>query len=297
MSKMLTASALEAAERFTWLNARLIDRLRFAHLFRGGAATPVVAALRPYQNDDGGFGNALEPDFRGPVSQPATGDQALRVLAEVDAFDDPMVGQVCDYFAGIAAPDGGLPFVLPSVRAYPRAPWWQSEDDQPPGNLLPTASIVGLLLARGVQHPWLEPATEFCWRQIDRLDRSHPYQMRSVIAFLDRIPDRQRAEQVFAKVGPKVLEQGLVELDPAAAGEVEIHTPLDFAPEPSSLARGLFADDVIEAHLDALVAAQQDDGGWTFNWPVWTPAVEPEWRGFITIEMLLRLRAYGRLAG
>ena len=68
MSKMLTASALAAAERFTWLNARLIDRLRFAHLFRGGAAAPVVAALRPYQNADGGFGNGLEPDFRGPVS-------------------------------------------------------------------------------------------------------------------------------------------------------------------------------------------------------------------------------------
>ncbi len=68
MSKMLTASALDAAERFTWLNARLIDRLRFAHLFRGGAAAPVVAALRPYQNADGGFGNGLEPDFRGPVS-------------------------------------------------------------------------------------------------------------------------------------------------------------------------------------------------------------------------------------
>src|SRR5262245_39582623 len=155
MSKMLTTSALDAAERFTWLNARLLDRLRFAHLFRGGAAAPVTAALRPYQNADGGFGNALEPDFRGPVSQPATVDPALRVLDEIDAFDDPMVARACDYLAGISTPDGGLPFVLPSVRAFPRAPWWQSDGDQPPGNLVPTASIVGLLLARGVRHPWI----------------------------------------------------------------------------------------------------------------------------------------------
>jgi len=90
-----------------------------------------------------------------------------------------------------------------------------------------------------------------------------------------------------------VLEQGLVELDPAASGEV--HTPLDFAPEPSSLARGLFGDDVVEAHLDALVAGQREDGGWTFNWPAWTPVVEPEWRGAVTVEMLKPLRAYGRL--
>jgi hypothetical protein len=293
MSKLLTASALEAAERFTWLNARLIDRLRFAHLFRGGAAAPVVAALRPYQNADGGFGNALEPDFRGPVSQPATVAVALQVLGEVDAFDDPMLGRACDYLASIATPDGGVPFVLPSVRAYPRAPWWQTETDQPPGNLVPTASIVGLLLARGVQHPWIGPATEFCWREIDGVDRPDAYQMRSAIAFLDRVPDRARAERAFAGVGPKVLEQGLVALDPDATGEV--HTPLDFAPTPSSLARGLFSDETIETHLDALVAAQQTDGGWTFNWPMWTPVVEPEWRGAVTVEMLLRLRAYGRL--
>jgi hypothetical protein len=295
MSKMLTASALDAAERFTWLNARLIDRLRFAHLFRGGPAAPVVAALRPYQNADGGFGNGLEPDFRGPVSQPATVSQALQVLDEVDAFDDPMVGQVCDYLAGIAAPDGGVPFVLPSVRAYPRAPWWQPESDRPPGNLLPTASIVGLLLARGVQHRWIGPATEFCWREIERLDRPDAYQMRSAISFLDQVPDRSRAERAFAKLGPKVLEQGLVELDPEASGEV--HTPLDFAPAPNSVARGLFADDVVDAHLDALVAGQQSDGGWTFNWPVWTPVVETEWRGAVTVETLGRLRAYDRLAG
>jgi hypothetical protein len=294
MSKMLTAGAMEAAERFTWLNARLIDRLRFAHLFRGGAAAPVVAALRAYQNADGGFGNALEPDFRGPVSQPATVDQALRMLDQVGALDDPMVGQACDYLAGVTTPDGGVPFVLPSVLDYPRAPWWQPEGDSPPGNLTPTASIAGPLLARGFQHPWLGPATEFCWRRMEELDRTHPYEMRSALAFLDRVPDRARAEHAFARIGPKVLEQDLVALDPAAPGEV--HGPLDFAPEPSSLARQLFADDVIEAHLDALVAAQQPDGGWTFNWPAWTPIVEPAWRGWITVEMLLRLRAYGRLA-
>jgi hypothetical protein len=294
MSKMLNADALEAAERFIWLNARVIDRLRFAHLFRDGAAAPVVAALRPYQNPDGGFGNALEPDFRGPVSQPATIDVALRVLDEAGALDDPMAAQACDYLAGITTPDGGVPFVLPSVRAYPRAPWWQPEGDQPPGNLLPTASIAGLLLARGVRHPWVERATRFCWRAIDRLGDTNPYQARAALAFLDDTPEHDRAEQAFARIGPKILEQGLVALDPAATGEV--HSPLDFAPEPDSLARRLFADEVIETHLDALVAAQRDDGGWTFNWPVWTPVVEPEWRGAITIEMLKRLRSYGRLA-
>ena len=51
---------------------------------------------------------------------------------------------------------------------------------------------------------------------------------------------------------------------------------------------------MIEAHLDHLAGAQGDDGGWTFNWPSWSPAAEADWRGFITVDALRVLRANGR---
>ena len=89
-------------------------------------------------------------------------------------------------------------------------------------------------------------------------------------------------------------QRKLVALDPAAAGEV--HTPLQFAPRPESLARQLFADEIIDTHLDALVAAQEQDGGWPINWQVWTPITGLEWRGWATIEALKTLQAYGRLS-
>ena len=75
-----------------------------------------------------------------------------------------------------------------------------------------------------------------------------------------------------------------------------VHTPLDYAPAPHSLAWALFSDAVITAHLDALVAAQQPDGGWRFNWRAWNPATTLEWRGWLTVETHLTLRAYGRLS-
>jgi hypothetical protein len=289
---MARTPSLEAAEAFIRLNARLIDRHRYDCLFRDGDTEQVLAALRPYQNADGGFGNALEPDFRGPVSQPVTVESALRVLDEVNAFDDPMTGRACDYLGSITPPEGGVPFVLPSVRAYPRAPWWEAGDD-PPASLLPTASIAGLLHRHRVAHPWLAGATEYCWRGIEGLTAANPYEMRAVLTFLEYAPDRERAKKAFARVGPMTLEQGLVELDPAAPGEV--HGPLDFAPTPESLARSLFTDDQIEAHLDAMVAAQQSDGGWWFNWQAWNPATTLEWRGWLTVRNLQILRAYGRL--
>src|SRR5439155_9887030 len=135
------------AADFIWKNARLLDRQRFAHHFRGASATPVVAALRAYQNADGGFGNALEPDKRCPDSQPVDVEVAFRVLDELGdetVWRDPLIARALEFLATITTPEGGIPFVLPSVRAYPRAPWWNA-DDHPPASPNPTAAIVGLL--------------------------------------------------------------------------------------------------------------------------------------------------------
>jgi hypothetical protein len=52
----------------------------------------------------------------------------------------------------------------------------------------------------------------------------------------------------------------------------------------------------IDTHLEALVTAQQEDGGWPIGWLVWTPITELEWRGSATIEALKTLQAYGRLS-
>ena len=282
---------LSKATDFIWRTARLLERRRFAYLFLDGGRQAVLEALRPYQNPDGGFGNGLEPDIRAPVSQPVPTWAALCILDEAEAFVDPMVTGACDYLLSITTAEGGVPFALPSVRDYPRAPWWETWD-QPPASLNPTAAIAALLYKHRVEHPWLAAATEYCWRKLDSMDTTDPYEMRAVLPFLDFVPDRQRAEKVFARVGPKILEQNLVALTPTT--QEETHTPLNFAPHPQSLARRLFSDQVIEAHLAALASAQQEDGGWQFNWPAWNPAAALEWRGIVTIEALVTLRVYGQ---
>ena len=285
---------LDGAAGFVWRTGRLIDRHRFAHLFMGGDRGPVLAALAAYQNADGGFGNALEPDLRGPGSQPEPVEVAFRVLDEVGAMDDPMVAPACDWLASASTAEGGVPYVLPSALEHPRAPWWQTEPD-PPAGLVPTAAIAGLLHKHRVAHPWLEGATAFTWRAADAIAETNPYEVRSVLTFLDHVPDRERAEAAFRRIGGLTLEQGLVTLDPEATGDV--HRPLDFAPSPDAMARRLFGDEVIEASLDALAAGQQADGGWTVGWPAWTEAAGLEWRAWVTVHNLGVLRAYGRLPG
>ncbi|GAA3592941.1 hypothetical protein GCM10022419_089820 [Nonomuraea rosea] len=282
---------LDRAEDYLWRNGRLIDRLRFEALFKGGSRDRVLDALRPYQNpSDGGFGNALEPDLRGAGSQPEPVEVAFWILDEFGAFDSPMVPAACDYLARVSAPGGGVPFVLPSVRDTPRAPWWETVDD-PPGNLVPTASLAGLLHKNGSTHPWLAAATNFCWSRIAALEETSPYEARAVVTFLDLVPDRERAEAEFARLREAIL--ATVTFDPYESGPV--HFPLDFAAEPLRLP--LFTQDVLDRHLDAVLATQSEDGGWGPNWTVWTPVVAHEWGGYLTVARLKTLRAYGRLPG
>ncbi len=213
-------------------------------------------------------------------------------MDETDAWDEALVRGACDWLAAVAPAEGGVAFVEPTLAGWPHAPWWVAEEGHP-ASVIATALIAGTLHARGVSHPWLDPATELVWTRIDALVNPGPYDMRAVFSFLQRVPDRDRAREVFGRIGSLILDRKLVTLDPEAPGEV--HFPLDFAPEPDSLARELFDETTIKAHLDHLARAQLEDGGWTFNWLAWSPAAELEWRGYLTVDALRILRANGYL--
>ncbi len=281
----------DAAAGFMAGHARVLDRRVFQRLFQGGPPGPVRDAVAAYRNDDGGFGHALEPDVRTPGSQPAATEMALRIMDLTDEWDTAMVTGAVDWLASIAPAEGGTAFAEPSVADGPHAPWWLPAQGHP-ASLIQTGQIAGMLYARGFSHPWLDRATGLMWERIGTLTEPNGYEMFGVLAFLEHVPDRSRARAAFDRVAALLFERNLVALDPEAAGEVQ--TPLDFAPLPGSIARALFDDATIAAHLDHLAAAQRDDGGWMFNWLAWSPAAEADWRGFLTVDALRVLRANGR---
>jgi hypothetical protein len=280
-----------AARQFVAASGRVLDQRRYERLFADGDAAAVTTAVAAYRNADGGFGHGLEPDGRDPASQPLAIEIALRVLDEADAWAPGLVAGACDWLEANAPAEGGAAGVQPTIEGWPHAPWWVAEPGRP-ASLITTGQIAGTLHARAATHPWLDQATELVWSNIDDLAEPSPYDMRGVMRFLDHVPDRDRAGRALDRVAPMLLN--VVSLDPDALGET--HSPLDFAPLPTSLAREVFDDAVISAHLDHLAAAQRDDGGWTFNWPAWSPAAEQDWRGYLTVSNLVILRANGRLS-
>ncbi|MDJ0341623.1 hypothetical protein QMK19_16690 [Streptomyces sp. H10-C2] len=298
----MPGTPLARAGHFVWLTARVLEQRRFAYSFLDGPDEAVEAALNAYRNDDGGFGHALEPDLRGPVSQPLHTAHALRVLDGIGRCGGQRAERVCRYLTEVSTAEGALPAVHPSLHGYPSAPWIPVVDE-PKGDLLATGPVVGMLHRNGVWHAWLFRATDFCWAAIDALDTTHPYEAEAAVAFLDSVPDRARARAAAHRLGQLVREQRLAVLDPDRADEYpvspgyapgEYHFAYDFARTPDSLARQWFTDAELERSLDFLAAEQGEDGGWPMRWRAWAPGTRLEWRPIITIEALRTLRVYGR---
>ncbi|MFE8009747.1 hypothetical protein [Streptomyces sp. NPDC057418] len=296
------AHTLARAEQFIWLTARVLEQRRFAHLFLDGSADAVETALASYLNEDGGYGHALEPDLRGPVSQPLHTAHALSVLDSIGRCGGLRVERICRYLTAVSTKEGALPALHPSQRGYPAAPFIPVVED-PPAELLATGPVVGLLHSNQVWHAWLFRATDFCWAAVDALQQSHPYEIEAAVAFLDGVPDRARAEAAADRLGHLVREQHLAVLDPRRRAEYPVapgyargehHFPYDYARTPGSLARRWFSDDELEASLDHLSGEQEEDGGWPVGWRQWAPGTALEGRPIVTLKALQTLRAHGR---
>lgn len=285
-----------AAENFIWSTARLLDRHRYALLFADGLPELVVEGLRGYQNPDGGFGHALEPDLRCPASQPAPTLYALEILNEAGAADQDLARDARSWIASVAEPDGGIRFVLPGFEGYPHAPWWsdagESAATSEPGSFL-TFGLAAVFHEAGItDDDWLDRATEWSWSSIESTDEPGGYWLKYALAFLDAVPDDGRAQEMISslvkRVDPSVIA-------PIGGVEGEALRPLDLSPRPGSRSRALVGQAQLDAHLDTVESGQQDDGGWMFDWLAWSPAQTNDWRGNVTIRALRWLRDNGRL--
>jgi hypothetical protein len=283
---------LESAQTFISNNARLLERHIFRFLFQQGKPDHLHTALLAYQNADGGFGNALEPDKRTVSSQPIDQEIALRVLDDI-GFDTRIALQICNFLETITTPEGGVPFVLPTVRDAPRAEWWNTDLNEPPASINPTASITGLLHKYEIRHPWLDRATDYCWQYIEHQQISGGHDFLCIQLFLEHVADRQRAERGFDRISAQLMAGGHISYDPSAPGYVFM--PLQYAPSPQNMSRRLLDTTTIQRHLATLAHKQQLDGGWPISWTAISPACELENRGIVTLNVLKTLKAYDYL--
>jgi len=278
-----------AAKRFMFENARLLDRLRMAVLLDDAPIGPALTALRAYRNPDGGFGHALEPDVRGPHSEPVSTLAALEILVELGATGDEMLADAVGWLDSIAFPDGSITMAMPAAAAYPRAPWMAPST----GGSHLTFMLAGVLAEVETSGPWFKRACDWCWDRVESRAGLDGYWIKAGIGFLDTAADHARAAASLERLGKRLEADGSI---PVPGGkEDERLRPLTLSPRPGLRSRALFTEAQIDAELDEVQRGQQPDGGWTFDFLAWCPGQELDWRGGVTLAALRTLRLHGRI--
>lgn len=292
----MNQTILEKAKLFIYKNGRLLDRRRFEYFFENGSKEAVIAALAAYQNEDGGFGNALEPDIRCPHSQPVATEVALKVMDEIGYFDQEIIRGVVRYLQKITVPTGGFPLAFRELNDYPHAPWWTVSDDHM-ANINPTGQIIGLLLKQHTvtdfyEEEWFRRTLQYLWDYVGHEQPSGFHDGVQWISFLEHVQDRSKAEAVLvSKVDPWLDKPNTIERNPTAEGYV--HKVLDWAPSRESYAAKFVSEEELQSHLSHLVKQQEADGGWPISWPEVSPGSGMEWRGWMTVDRLKTLQSYG----
>ncbi|HEX4199324.1 MAG TPA: hypothetical protein VHZ26_17955 [Caulobacteraceae bacterium] len=303
MTVLLSNAGFHRACAFVEDHGRPLDAALLRYELGEGPAEAVLTALAAYQNPDGGFGHGLEPDMATPASSAIGASVGLRFLRRIEAGGGhPMVRAALDWLEASFDCDAGVwPIITAAVDEGPHAPWWAWSRDLAESwngfRFNPSAELLACLYAwRADAPPALVEAAEARMRRTlaDTEVIEGAYDLKCAV----RLAETESA--------PADLRQRLTDLvarSALASDPADPHAAvLELAPAPASLLAAPLADR-IEAALDALVAAQQPDGGWPVFWDwsfvdaaAWTKA-RHDWRGWITRDAIEALRAWGRVEG
>lgn len=143
-------TVFEKARGFVYRNARPLELARWRFHFENGSADDVVTALSAFQNEDGGFGHALEEDNFNPNSLPMGVWKAAEILDEIGFSDKshPIIKGMLRYLESGScfdkAHDQWLNTV-PSNNDYTCAIWW-AYNGESEFRYNPTAALAGFIL-------------------------------------------------------------------------------------------------------------------------------------------------------
>jgi hypothetical protein len=308
-------SDYRSVTRWMYRNARPLDLARWQFHFENGGQAAVLSALSAYQNDDGGFGNALEPDSWNPNSSPYTTSVAIHILEEIGFRDrhHAIVKKMLAYLAATPEFDGERwPAIISSNDDYPHAPWWA--DRTYDWGFTPTALLAGFIVFyAGQDEPLYQKAVKIAEAAVDRyLHGTMPdgaayntVKREGEIAGIDKM--LTFLEGAGVRPGCDIAEvrsvlnrqaQTFIEKD-AAKWTQYCWKPSNFVRSPDSIFYP-GNEKAIEVELDYILSKRNAEGIWDITW-TWG-AYEAEfsitrnwWKAAIVIENLRLLRAFGRL--
>ena len=299
----LTAKNWHKAQTFMQQQARPLERALFAYYFADGAKEAILQALAAFQNEDGGFGQALEPDFRIPDSSVLATTVALQILWQLEIGpDNPLVQGAMRFLVNnYDAQHNAWPFIPPHESQYPHALWWQYNPDV--SNYLdnPRSEIARYYLDYAALVPEGQPQA-LLRAVVQRLAGLKELEFHALLCYLrlitTRTLDDDTRQQIITYLEPIIKASVVTDSEEWTDYNLK---PLGVVSQPDSPFIHLFPE-AVESNLDFELTHQGADGAWSPAWSwgpnfsaVW-PQARRDWQGVLTLNTLKTLRSFGRLA-
>jgi hypothetical protein len=302
----LSSEAFSRAQAYLTSHARPLEVARFQHAFAGGSVDAIWSALAAFQNEDGGFGCALEPDVRIGASSALATSLAFQLFLEYDApVSMPMVKQALGYLMDTLDRNEWHWRIIPeNTSDAPHAPWWTQagkEEAFSAFSLNPTAELLGACLhyRDDVDQSVLVSLTSQVIAHLATVDTLELHDLICCLRLsrVDALPiDLDNAVNAALSHTIKTT----VATDPEAWNGYCLR-PLQVVDSPDSPWFSGLAK-AVDANLAFVQTEQQESGAWepTWSWgglhpEVWTQA-KREWAGYLTLEMLLLFDRFGLIS-
>ncbi len=301
MMTKLAAGNLDIAREYISNNCDRLYKVLFEHEFFDGPEEDISAALREYQNSDGGFGHGIEPDFLLPDSSPMATSVACQLLARMEKPPSGIVAPALAYFEHTFDTSRNGWWAVPArVNEYPHAPWWAYllEDgctviDRHWGN--PSSEIIGYFW-KWQQHVRTIDVANATKRAVEHLRSLNRYESEHeiycYIRMYAQVPHRYRRRlEPCLRAAIDVLM-----CTDESKWRTYVPKPLDFVQSPK---HALYPEvqEHAERNCDFLVSAT-DNGVWHPTW-TWTQFEDDwehsskNWTAILTIRNYRTLREFG----
>lgn len=293
---ILNNRAFQDACRTVTRDGRPLEAALCIHQFAKPCPQLVLGELSKFQNDDGGFGHGIEPDFLLPDSSPLATSVALQLLVQLDQYpgSSSMIRSAIQYLELSYDPGSmGWYATPPTVNDHPHTPWWHfqvdqgmSEIDKNWGN--PSAELIGYLAhyRQHVRRLDVDHLVNIAMGHLRRMTQYDDHEIYCYIRLHNLLPDSQAVTMRDAISG--------------AVAEVLSHDPhgweFDYQPRPMDFVgesdhRFGISDDLIELNLEYVVDKLTHDGVMRPSWGrrFYTDGLEDswsQWQGILTLQAL-----------
>lgn len=281
-------------------NARPLELAIYKYYFENELNQAVVDELSKFQNADGGFGNALEPDFFNPNSSPIATNDAISTLSRVNALDgdSDIVNGIVRYLESHDSFDEDKKrwlFAIDSNKDYPHAIWWEKKGDGI-SKFNPSVSLAAFMVCYGNRTSLYEEIIKEGFEYLQTGgeisgDDINCYLLAYELLTANSINDIVDLD-AFKALLCKAIENCICK-------DIEKYG-VEYVSMPSVIFAGKYLNFIspeikplIAAEKDILGKLQKEDGGFDITWKWYTPyPAEYEqarawWRPRITIDKLI----------